>query len=209
LSNETQVKLKNEKRDALKINNLKIEIENSEAETKELKRKLVLSENKLKGIEFQIKQRDSVINYLVNKFKFYDEDFNKLMFRESGDFRLDKILNHKNWLTLKLKVHGYDGSDESEKYKIIGFPKYKLIRHRSIGEMGGQNYYFLLKDASLILYFKSEYNLDDEYEDILSYNSLTYYGQDLNSKNPKYHKTLKKAIAIDNFIDGLIDENEL
>ncbi len=137
LSNETQVKLENEKNNALKINNLKIEIKNSEAEIKELKRKLVLSEKKLKGIEFQIKQKDSTINYLVNKFKFYDEDFNKLMFDESGDFGLDTILNHKNWLSLKHKVHGYDGSDESEKYKIIGFPKYRLIRYHSYGEMGG------------------------------------------------------------------------
>ena len=136
------------------------------------------------------------------------------MFDESGDFRLDTILNHKNWLTLKLKVHGYDGSDESEKYKINGFPEYRLIRYHSFGEIGGENNYFLLKDASLILYFESKYNLDeykypDEYEDIIRYNSLTYFGQDLNPKNPKYHKTLKKATAIDNFIDGFIDENEL
>ena len=57
LSNETQVKLKNEKNNALKINNLKIEIKNSEAEIKELKRKLVLSEKKLKGIEFKLNRK--------------------------------------------------------------------------------------------------------------------------------------------------------
>jgi len=221
LSEVTQTKLRNEKRDALKINNLKIEIKNSKGEIKELKRKLDVIENQLTGIKTQIKlkdsvinYKDSVINYLVNKIKFYDEDFNKLMFDESGDFRLDTILNHKNWLTLKLKVHGYDGSDESEKYKINGFPEYRLIRYHSFGEIGGENNYFLLKDASLILYFESKYNLDeykypDEYEDIIRYNSLTYFGQDLNPKNPKYHKTLQKATAIDNFIDGFIDENEL
>ena len=193
LSSERQSKLSNEKRDALKINNLKIEIENKKLNIDSLGKIIV---NFVKGVSNT------------------ESDFNKLMFDESGDFILDTILNHKNWLTLKLKVHGYDGSDESEKYKINGFPEYRLIRYHSFGEIGGENNYFLLKDASLILYFESKYNLDgykypDEYEDIISYNSLTYFGQDRNSKNPKYHKTLKKANAIDNFIDGFIDENEL
>ena len=192
---------------SLKIIDLNNSIKKRDITNADLKQKIE-DESKLnKTLRAEIENKNL-------KIKFYDEDFNKLMFDESGDFRLDTILNHKNWLTLKLKVHGYDGSDESEKYKINGFPEYRLIRYHSFGEIGGENNYFLLKDASLILYFESKYNLDeykypDEYEDIIRYNSLTYFGQDLNPKNPKYHKTLKKATAIDNFIDGFIDENEL
>ena len=55
LSEVTQTKLRNEKRDALKINNLKIEIKNSKGEIKELKRKLDVIENQLTGIKTQIK----------------------------------------------------------------------------------------------------------------------------------------------------------
>jgi hypothetical protein len=167
----------------------------------------------------QLSEEVQILNAKIEKEKFYrsefyTKDYNELMFDHS--FKWDTILNPKNWHEKKIKIHGYDGWEQSYIYEVEGAPEYKLIHYRLNGETGGEKKYYLLKNQLLVLLFGSEFSLDqdtypDKYEDVISFKYFTYFGENLNSNsaNPDYHKNLKISLAIKDFVNGLIDENKL
>ena len=109
LSNETQVKLKNETRDALKINNLKIEIKNSEAALEAERNLNNILNNELKKKELIIDSFSLALsNEIKNSLKNLDKEGESLsrFFDFKFNYEGEMGINEPNIIPIGLSQNG-------------------------------------------------------------------------------------------------------